>query len=321
MPANRVLLLVLTLACPLLASSVAAQTFITAWGSYGSGDGQFKTPVGVAVGSNGDIYVSDGGNSRVQVFTSGGTYLRQWHVPLTTTDQGLNIAVDASDNVYVGANYSADVYRYTSTGTLVTQWIAGEGPGVGSICLAVDASGSVYATAGYRVRVFSPWGVLVREWSTQGFPDGLAVDAAGNIYVANRDNNRIDKFSNSGAYITAWGSYGSGDGQFEQPVRVAIGSQGTVYVVDIGNCRVEAFSAEGAFVTKWGTCDLGAAEPGQFDNPIGIAVDANEDIYVADTNNSRIQKFGFAPTPVASVSWGSMKARYRGASQPAPQDK
>jgi len=109
--------------------------------------------------------VSDGGNSRVQVFTSDGTYLRQWHVALSTPDNtGLNIAVDANDNVYVGSNLDKEIYRFTSTGALVTQWQPSDVTFGGSFCLAVDASGNVYVTVNDRVRVFSPLGVFVREW-------------------------------------------------------------------------------------------------------------------------------------------------------------
>jgi len=147
----------------------------------------------------------------------------------------------------------------------------------------------------------------------------VAIDASGNVYVADRDNDRIQKFTGTGAYLTQWGIVGTGDGQFLRPVRVAIGPQGTVYVVDHFNNRVEVFTAEGAFITKWGGP---GPSPGQFYEPIGIAVDAYGYIYVADYGNYRIQKFGYAPTPVQSVTWGSMKARYRaerGAAQPTPQ--
>ena len=318
--AKRCLAIAVGLIClSQLPRTATAQTFITAWGSYGSGDGQFLVPVGVAVGSNGDIYVSDGHNNRVQVFTSGGTYIRQWHVPPSNHD--LNIAVDASDNVYVGDNQDAVVYRYTSTGTLVTQWAVGAG---GGICLAVDAYGNVYVTANNGVQVFSPSGVLLRGWGTGGFSDGLTVDAAGDVYVVDRSNRGINKFTNAGTIITGWGGFGDGDGQFHTPVRVAVGPQGTVYVVDYGNCRVQAFSGDGAFIARWGSRDLGAHLPGQFADPIGIAVDSNGDIYVADTSNFRIQKFGSGPTPVQSVTWGSVKARYRGApgaAQPPAQDR
>lgn len=109
--AKRFLLISAGLVClSQLPSTAAAQVFLTAWGSYGTGDGQFKTPQGVAIGGSGEVYVSDGDNSRVQVFTSSGSYLRQWSVP--ALDQGsqrqaLNIAVDTNDNVYVAAIFEA----------------------------------------------------------------------------------------------------------------------------------------------------------------------------------------------------------------------
>ena len=303
---KRILLISMGLVClSQFPAAAAAQTFITAWGS---GD----MPTGVAVGGSGDIYVSDDSNGGVAVYTRDGTYLRGWGVPYQS-DKGVpNIAVDANDNVYVVSTADREVYRFTSTGVLVTQWQVDLGS---SACLTVDASGNVYVTNHDRVSVFTPSGVLVREWGASGtgpgqfsFPDGLAIDASGNVYVADRDNHRVQKFTSTGTYLTQWGSLGSANGQFIHPVRVAIGPQGTVYVVDNGNYRVEVFTAEGAFMTKWGNA---GTSPGQFDNPIGIAVDSSGDIYVADTYNARIQKFGFAPTPVVSVTWGSMKARYR----------
>ena len=105
-----------------LPSTAVAQSFISTWGTFGSADGQFMTPQGVAVGGAGDVYVSDGDNSRVQVFSSNGSYLRQWIVPAVTPGsqhQALNIAVDANENVYVAATSDMMVYRYTSTGALV----------------------------------------------------------------------------------------------------------------------------------------------------------------------------------------------------------
>ena len=71
------LLLVLGLAVPLLAWA-QSPSFVTTWGSYGSGDGQFNYPCGVAAGPGGLVYVADQYNNRVQVFGSDGTYLSQW---------------------------------------------------------------------------------------------------------------------------------------------------------------------------------------------------------------------------------------------------
>jgi tripartite motif-containing protein 71 len=295
-----------------LPSTAAAQALITVWGSFGSGPGQFLTPVGVAVGGSGNVYVSDGDNNRIQVFASGGSYLRQWSMP--RPPQGaLNIAVDTNDNVYVAAWTDLVIYRFTNTGVLVTQW-----PVASSAALAVDASGHVYSDTGPGVQEFSSSGSLIREWGFSGagggqptLPDGLAVDASDNVYVADIANQRILKFANDGTYITQWGSPGVGDGQFgeDSPVRAAVGPEGNVYVVDYANNRVQAFTGDGTFITKWGSY---GSSPGQFFEPIGIAVDANGYIYVADKANYRIQKFGFGPTPVLSATWGALKNRYRG---------
>lgn len=324
--AKRPLFISMAAACVLLGSALstvaAAQTFLTSWGSFGSGDNQFRTPVGVAVGGSGDVYVIDGDNHRVQVFTSTGSFLRQWPVPLGS----VNIAVDVNDNVYVSAE---QMYKFTSTGTLVTAW---GGPGVPGVpnSLAVDAAGNLYAgdKRNQRVLVFTGAGEYIREWGGPGsgdgqfnYPDGLAVDAAGNVYVADKGNRRIQKFTSIGTYLTQWGGPGADDGEFGLPVRVAVDQYGHVFVVDNSNSRVEEFTSDGNFVTKWGSAGSGN---GQFDNPIGIAVDGQGDIYVADTNNSRIQKFGFPPTPLQSLTWGGMKSRYRGergAVQPEPQGR
>lgn len=312
MTTRRILLVSAALVCLTQPPSATAQTFITAWGGYanGSGPGAIATPDGVAVGGSGDVYVVDESFNRISVFTSTGTFLRQWSTPTSC----FNIAVDASDNVYVISPHTGMIYKYTNNGALVTQWAAG---GFG---LAVDGAGNVYVYEAGGLTVFTASGAYVRQLHDVG-GGGLAVDAEGNIYSVNHGGNRVLKFTNTGALLAEWGSgdESSADGEFFGPTCVALDPAGAVYVVDNGNSRVQKFTPDGVFVAKWGS--FGTA-PGQFVNPIGIAVDGNGDIYVADTNNSRIQKFGFAPTPVASVTWGGMKARYRGrAGEPTTQGK
>ena len=110
-----------------------------------------------------------------------------------------------------------------------------------------------------------------------------------------------------GVYITQWGGPGSGNGQFNAPIRLAASSDGTIYVVDYGNSRIQQFTDSGSFICEWGA--LGSSD-GQFYNPVGITVDRQGDVYVADKDNSRIQVFGFGITPAKSTSWGRLKNLY-----------
>ena len=143
------------------------------------------------------------------------------------------------------------------------------------------------------------WPVLEQP-SYFHYPEGIAIDGQGNIYVADFSNHRIQKFSSSGAFITKWGSEGSGDGELNCPRGIAIDAQGNVYVADSWNDRIQKFSSSGTFITKWGSEGIG---DGEFSWPLGIAIDAQGNVYVADSMNSRIQKFSSSGTFI--TKWGS----------------
>src|SRR6185436_3438022 len=108
--------------------------------------------------------------------------------------------------------------------------------------VAVDSSGNIYVTESFSdrtkdfVQKFNSSGAFLTSWGTQGAGNsqffgaaGVAVDASGNVYVADPGNNRIQKFTSAGAFITKWGSNGSGDGQFSGPQGVSVDSSGNVY--------------------------------------------------------------------------------------------
>jgi len=119
--------------------------------------------------------------------------------------------------------------------------------------------------------------------------------------VSDTYNHRIQKFDSNGNYITQWGTYGNGDGEFKYPVGVAVDSLGNVYVSDFGNHRIQKFNSSGRFLTQWGT--LGDGD-GQFNSPNGVAIDSLGNVYVAD-ENYRIQVFrdnDTTPEPIPEPS-------------------
>ncbi len=127
------------------------------------------------------------------------------------------------------------------------------------------------------------------------------LDAAGNVFVADRGNSRIQKFTSAGVFLTKWGSAGSGNGQFSDFYGIATDGDGNVYVADTNNHRIQKFTGAGVFLTKWGAWGSGN---GQFDSPVGVTVDSGGHVYVADFNNHRIQKFDAAGLYL--TKWGSL---------------
>jgi sugar lactone lactonase YvrE len=127
-------------------------------------------------------------------------------------------------------------------------------------------------------------------------PCAVAVDAGGNVYVADRANNTIQKFSAEGAFLTKWGSQCCGNGSLSGPWGVAVDADANVYVADLGNARIQKFTNNGTYITQWGTFGSGN---GQFEYPLGIAVDASGNVYVADESD-RVQKFAGDGTFIAT---------------------
>ena len=115
--------------------------------------------------------------------------------------------------------------------------------------------------------------------------------------MLDRFNDCIQKFTSSGAFITKWGSGGSGDGEFKDPFGIAIDGAGNVYVADTYNDRIQKFNPDGGFITKFGAF---GTEPGLLSDPTGLAVNSTGKIYVADTLNNRIQVL--KPSTVTTVS-------------------
>lgn len=152
----------------------------------------------------------------------------------------------------------------------------------------VPAAGGGAAEPPPPVAFAATWGSFGAADGQFKYPWGVGVDSAGNVYVADRDNHRVQKFSPSGAFLAQWGSYGTGPGQFANPYGLAVDADDHVYVVDTSNHRVQKFTAGGQFVTQWGSYGY---RDGWFQYPQGVAVDRAGHVYVTDGEGRRVQKF------------------------------
>ena len=130
------------------------------------------------------------------------------------------------------------------------------------------------------------------KWGTKGTGNGqfdevvgITVDSSNNIYTTDWNNNRVQKFTSTGAYITQWGTKGSGNGQFDGPVGIAVDSSGKVYVTDSSNNRIQKFTSTGSYITQWGTK---GTNDGQFDFPAEIVVDSSGRVFVGSFSKVQI---------------------------------
>ena len=144
------------------------------------------------------------------------------------------------------------------------------------------------------------WGSGGKQQGQFRQPRDVAIDAAGNFYISDHRNSRIQKFSAAGNFLSVIGAPGKGQGKLLRPNAIAV-SGNQLAVADTDNHRVVVYNTNGAFARQWGTFGTAA---GQFDRPNGVAYDAAGNLYVADTWNHRIQVF--TSQGVFVRQWGTL---------------
>ena len=132
----------------------------------------------------------------------------------------------------------------------------------------------------------SSFGTSGSEAGQLAHPGDVAVDNQGSLWIADMNNNRIQKFNSNGEFLMQFGSYGTANGQLKRPAGVAIDPKGNVWVADANNNRIQKFTASGEYLAKIGGWGAGN---GQFKGPEGIDVDSEGNVWVADTANGRVQ--------------------------------
>jgi len=285
--------------------------FVDAWGGPGSEAGQLREPIGIAL-SGGDVFVSEAGNRRIQVFdragaaqrqigpglANGDTLRRPMHV--AATDSALYVPDFNTDHVHVFSRRGE--LRRSLDGTGVPSGI--DAPGG----VAVDPDGRLYVADFYHHRVLrtDEDGNLDRQWGVTDstgtaperftYPTDVALLPGGGFVVADAYNHRIKRYTaaDSLAWMRPEDQTGtdSANGTFNVATAVTTGPDGHIFVADFYNHRIQEFASDGQFVQAFG--EKGSGE-GQFDRPVDLAVDREGRLYVVDFGNDRIQVF--APGP------------------------
>jgi len=277
------------------------------------------------VDAAGFVYVTDRGNSRVCKFTDSGQFVLSWGSYGTGPGQFVDpwgITADAAGRILVtnldhDRTRSFDVEVFTSAGTFVNQFgPPGTDPGqlLTPTGVAVSPSDAVYVAGYGAIMKFDHDGSFLSKVDLGPNNIDMVVDAAGNAFVLDSQNMVVYKLDPAGNLLLAFGGQGTAPGFFHYPSGLAIDGAGNLYVADTSNERIQKFSPNGSLLSYWGTEGTG---PGQFRAPMDVAIGPDGAIYVIDYYH--VQKFGYAPTPVQSVTWGSVKARYRPEHEAAQQ--
>ncbi len=252
---------------------------------------QLRSPEGVAVDGAGNLFIADTGNNRIRKVDAAG-------VITTVAGDGTDdfggdggpaaaaqlrspegVAVDGAGNLYIADTFNYRIRKVDAAGVIAT--VAGDGP--------EGFVGDGGAATAARLL----------------FPEGVAADGAGNLFIADRRNNRIRKVDAAGVVATAAGDgtrgFG-GDGgpataaQLFFPTGVAADGAGNLFIADTSNHRIRKVDAAGVITTAAGDGtygfggDAGPATAAQLRSPRGVAVDGAGNLFIADTSNHRIRK-------------------------------
>ena len=284
------------------------EEYITEFGGYGTGPGQFMWPMSCALDSNTNVYVSDEYLDRITIFNKDGEYVSHWETSGSgdgELDRPAGLAI-RDDILYVVDSRNHRVQRFTLDGQYLSQF-GRFGSGNGELN--------------------TPW--------------GICIDHDGNVFIADWRNDRIQSFTADGQWLATFGQPGQpggGDasiarehggirlvnrpvGLFNRPTGVAVDKDGDIYVADWLNNRVQVLTPEGRFITeftgdaglsKWGVGkiesnpDMIRQRNGVRDftpekvlwAPVAVKVDDNGRVLIADTTRHRFQIYQKNSEPV-----------------------
>jgi len=339
-------------------------TTIAGSGSAGfSGDGgaatnaQLNYPSGLAVDGGGNLFIADRGNNRIRMVGTDAKIAtvagNGWHgvigdgntASLAMLDSPRGLAIDAAGNLYISDTLDDRIRKVDADGIITTvagigndPMVSGTGDGepangahiISPEGIAVDAGGNLYIADG-TVRKVDASGIIttVAGNSTMGpgysgdggpatiaqlsDPQGVAVDAAGNMYISDTGNNSIRKVDTNGIITTVVGNGTSYVGVLNHPLGITVDAGGNLYIADTYNNVVRRLSPAESLATVAGngtasfSGDGGLATMASLDAPSAVAVDSTGNLYILDAYNQRVRMLtnGYISTIAGNGMWNS----------------
>jgi len=301
---------------------------------------QLIGPYGIAVDSKGLVYVADQRVGAVFIFDTQTHNTQMIRNGMEAHFGWINgLAIDDDDRLFVSDGKMHRVLIFNAKHEMEGQITNGITDPVG---LAIDTTNRflyVVDTQQDQVLVYDADTLkLLRRIGTGGkshfltspgdfgAPQGVALDADGNVYVTDTLNNRVEIFDADGNFISTFGKNGDGPGYFARPKGIAVDSDGHIWVADEMQDRLQVFNREGQLLTYVGT---GHGElPGQFKTLIGVAIDKHNNVYTSEQEPGRLQMFHYVTDEEATAEKAKhdevlQKAaeRRHKAAAPAPSEK
>jgi uncharacterized protein (TIGR03663 family) len=240
------------------------------WGSFADAaqgaapGGTFYEPWGIAVASDGSVFVADTWNHRIQKFTADGQFITTWgYFGQAEAPEAFwgprDIALDAKGRLYVTDTGNKRIVIFDQNGNYIAQFgKAGFDPGEfdEQVGLAITAEGEIYITDTWnqRIQVFTfdettLQGIYLRSWEVAAWSGQsienkpyIAVDARGHVFITEPENFRVLEFTGTGEFVRGWGGYSPSSDGFSLPSGIEVDADGHVWVSDAGNNTVLRFT-------------------------------------------------------------------------------
>lgn len=267
------------------------------FGRYGNQTSSFNNPGDLAVDNEGNIWVVDTENSRVQKFAPDGAHLltlgNQAGAEKGQFSKPRGIAIDNAGFVYVADTWNHRIQKFSLAGEFIMTWGSPEVYWAPKDLVVTD-NNEVFIvdtgfhrvhktdTTGREIKIFGQAGALSDQFQE---PVGITTNIDGTVLICDTANHRVQVVDQNGQFVRRFFTYGW-ESYYSEPY-IAVAPDGRIFVSDSPNHRIQIFSKEGTLLSYWGEKGVGK---GQFMGPLGICIKGDK-VYVSEGQNHRVQVF------------------------------